>query len=175
MLAVQGIIGAFDTLYFHEWRARLPARVRQTAPELKLHAVRDFLYAILFSTLPWLVWQGMWVYVLITILVAEIVITLTDFVVEVAVRRPYGDVFAGERVTHATMAIVYGAMLALLIPVLGDWMSLPSALTPSSVDVPALQWLLTMMAGGVCLSGLRDLYASFSLPGGSWPWRDEAA
>jgi hypothetical protein len=25
MLAAQGIIGAFDTLYYHEWRARLPA------------------------------------------------------------------------------------------------------------------------------------------------------
>jgi len=26
LLAIQGIIGAFDTLYYHEWRARLPAR-----------------------------------------------------------------------------------------------------------------------------------------------------
>jgi len=26
LLAIQGAIGAFDTLYYHEWRARLPAR-----------------------------------------------------------------------------------------------------------------------------------------------------
>ena len=25
LLAIQGAVGAFDTLYFHEWRARLPA------------------------------------------------------------------------------------------------------------------------------------------------------
>jgi hypothetical protein len=47
LLAIQGIIGAFDTLYYHEWRARLPARGAQCAAELKLHAWRDFLYAVL--------------------------------------------------------------------------------------------------------------------------------
>jgi hypothetical protein len=29
LMAIQGAIGAFDTLYYHEWRARLPARGRQ--------------------------------------------------------------------------------------------------------------------------------------------------
>ena len=58
LLAIQGVIGAFDTLYYHEWRARLPARGAQSASELKLHAARDFLYAVLFATLPWIAWQG---------------------------------------------------------------------------------------------------------------------
>ena len=30
LLAVQGALGAFDTLYYHEWRARLPAGVPGT-------------------------------------------------------------------------------------------------------------------------------------------------
>jgi len=42
LLAVQGVIGAFDTLYYHEWRARLPARGMLSAPELKLHAPDRF-------------------------------------------------------------------------------------------------------------------------------------
>jgi hypothetical protein len=46
LLALQGIIGAFDTLYYHEWRARLPALGAATASELKLHAARDFFYAV---------------------------------------------------------------------------------------------------------------------------------
>jgi hypothetical protein len=33
VLAIQGIIGAFDTLYYHEWRARLPTGGPVTAPE----------------------------------------------------------------------------------------------------------------------------------------------
>src|SRR5262245_49125451 len=64
LLAIQGGIGAFDTLYYHEWKARLPARGRKAASELKLHAARDLFYGVLFGTLPWLAWQGTWILVL---------------------------------------------------------------------------------------------------------------
>src|SRR5919109_1021776 len=98
LLATQGVIGAFDTLYYHAWRPRLPGRFPGTAAELKLHAVRDFLYAVLFGTLPWLAWQGLWVLVLAAVLLTEIGLTLADFVVEIRVRKPLGDVYGGERV-----------------------------------------------------------------------------
>src|SRR6185436_19474864 len=87
LLAIQGVIGAFDTVYYHEWRARLPARGAQSASELKLHAARDFLYAVLFGTLPWLAWHGRAVLILVAVLIAEIILTLTDFVVEITVRK----------------------------------------------------------------------------------------
>src|SRR3712207_3230550 len=93
LLAVLGAVGAFDTLYYHEWRARLAARGKAVAPELELHAARDFFYAVLFGTLPWFAWQGAWVGILAAVLVAEVVLTLTDFVVEAAVRKPLGDVY----------------------------------------------------------------------------------
>ena len=120
LLAIQGAIGAFDTAYYHEWRARLPARGKRAASELKLHAARDFFYAVLFGTLPWIAWQGAWVLMLVAVLVAEIALTLTDFVIEIAVRKELGDVYGGERVTHAIMGILYGGMVAMLIPVLID-------------------------------------------------------
>ena len=172
LLAVQGAIGAFDTLYYHEWRARLPARGALCAPELKLHAARDFFYAVLFGTLPWLAWQGRWVLLLVAVLIAEIILTLTDFVVESFVRKSLGDVYAGERVTHAVMGILYGSMIASLVPVLIEWSRLPGGLVAASPDVPeALRWGLTLMAAGVLASGVRDLYAALELPHGSWPWR----
>src|SRR5947209_10082147 len=155
LLAVQGVIGAFDTVYYHEWRARLPALGPQAAPELKLHALRDFLYAVLFGTLPWLAWQGLWVGVLAAVLLAEIVLTLTDFVVEIRVRKPLGDVYAGERVTHAVMGIIYGGMVANLAPVLLDWWSQPTAMLPAPAVPGVLRWGLSLMAVGVFLSGLR--------------------
>jgi len=171
LLAIQGIIGAFDTLYYHEWRARLPARGALSVAELKLHAARDFFYAVLFSTLPWLAWHGRWVLVLVGVLIAEIILTLRDFVVEIRVRKPLGDVYAGERVTHAVMGILYGAMIASLIPILMEWWRLPTALMPASLAVPdALRWGLVMMAVGVLVSGLRDLYAAYELPYAGWPW-----
>jgi len=172
LLAVQGAIGAFDTLYYHEWRARLPARGPQASSELKLHAWRDFLYAVIFGTLPWIAWQGWGAVALSGVLLAEIALTMADFVVEIAVRKPLGDVYAGERVTHAVMGIVYGAMLASLLPVLWNWWSLPTALVITPAAVPgALRWGLSVMAVGVFTSGLRDLYAASGLPRGGWPWR----
>jgi hypothetical protein len=171
LLAIQGVIGAFDTLYYHEWRARLPARGVQAAQELKLHAARDFLYAVIFGTLPWLAWQGWWTLLLVLVLGAEVVLTMADFVVEATARKPLGDVYPGERVTHAVMGILYGAMLASLIPVLWDWWSLPTALTLVPAPVPdLLRWGLTVMAVGVFASGVRDAYAAFGLKHGAWPW-----
>ena len=173
LLAVQGVIGAFDTLYYHEWRARLPALGRKAAPELKLHAGRDFLYAVLFGTLPWLSWQGLWVLVLVTILLAEIIFTLWDFVAEIGVRKSLGDVYAGERVTHAIMGILYGVMVASLIATLKDWWLMPTSLNFSPLELPELlRWSLLAMAVGVFLSGVRDLYAAFGAKGGGWPWEN---
>ena len=171
LLALQGVIGAFDTLYYHEWRARLPARGRQVAAELFLHAARDFLYAVIFATLPWVAWHGRWVVVLLAILMVEILLTMSDFVVEKKVRKPLGDVYAGERVTHALMGIIYGAVLAYLLPVLSAWWAQPTVLVMTLPSVPGvLRWSLTLMAVGVFLSGVRDLYAAFGLPYGGWPW-----
>jgi len=173
LLAVQGAIGAFDTLYYHEWRARLPA-LDGARPELRLHAVRALIYGVVFASLPRVEWRGAWAYALAALLAAEIVITLRDFVVEDRVRAPLGGVFAGERVTHALMAIIYGAMLANLLPVLDAWRRGATALAPQTSPAPSeLLWLLTLMAAGVTLSGVRDAYAAAGLPGGAWPWRTE--
>ncbi|HEX8146085.1 MAG TPA: hypothetical protein VF591_02690 [Pyrinomonadaceae bacterium] len=175
LLAVQGAIGAFDTFYYHEWRARLPA-LHGARPELRLHASRALVYAVLFALLPRVEWRGAWAYVLGALLAAEILITLRDFVVEDAVRAPLGGVFAGERTTHTVMAIVYGATLANLLPALLGWRRAETALAPHGGDVPAgLVWVLTLMSAGVALSGLRDAYAALGLPGGAWPWRAEGA
>ena len=47
-----------------------------------------------------------------------------------------------------------------------------SALTREAADIPdTLQRGLFVMAAGVFLSGLRDLYAALDLPLGSWPWQ----
>ena len=176
LLALQGVIGAFDTAYYHEWRARLPARGRQSAPELYLHAWRSLLYAVLFGTLPWVAWRGAWLAVLAAVIVAEIILTLWDFVIEVRVRKPFGDVYAGERVTHAVMGILYGAMLAYLTPTLAEWWAAPTALVVEPAPVAAwLRWTLAVMAAGVLASGLRDLYAASGLPHGHWPWPKVAA
>jgi hypothetical protein len=58
MLLLQGLLGAFDTLYYHEICAKLPALGEPAHAELKLHAARDFIYALLFVTLATVSWGG---------------------------------------------------------------------------------------------------------------------
>jgi hypothetical protein len=172
LLALQGFLGAFDTLYFHEYKGKLTALVPTTTAELRLHVVRDLVYVIIFATLPVVAWQGAWVVVLVTLLVIEIVVTMADFIVEEWVRRPLGGVFPGERVTHALMGIVYGAMLGYLVPILREWWASPTGLVMSDVDVPiTLALLVWAMGAGIFLSGVRDLYALLEFPHGSWPWQ----
>src|SRR6185369_6045144 len=106
------------------------------------------------GTLPWLGWHGRWVLVLAAVILIEIILTLWDFVVEIAVRKPLGDVYAGERVTHALMGPIYGAMIAFLIPVMVRWWSLPTALVVESSGTPSpLVVTLLLLAAGVLLSG----------------------
>jgi hypothetical protein len=170
LLALQGIIGAFDTIYYHEWKAKLPALGKSAAKELRLHAVRDVLYAILFIGLALFQWHGAWAFMLFVVLAAEIVFTLWDFIVEAVVRKPLGDVYPGERVTHAIMGILYGAMLVFLLSTLQEWKLQPTALVLANVP-DLLKWLLVIMGVGVFLSGVRDILASMELPGAGWPWK----
>jgi hypothetical protein len=67
-------------------------------------------------------------------------------------------------------------MIANLIPRLHEWWTQPTGLTVEWAPVPpALAWSLIVMAAGVSVSGLRDLYAAFELPRGNWPWPPEGA
>ena len=97
---------------------------------------------------------------------AEIGITLADFIVEDQVRKPYGGLLPGERATHTVMAIIYGAMLANLIPVLLAWHRSATGLRPEPVNVPlSYRLALTALALGTCASAARDTYAVAGFPG----------
>lgn len=156
VLLVLGAFGAFDTFYYHEWRLRLPS-MPSAAPELRLHASRDFAYAIVFGSLAWKSWDGLCTWLLAGILVFEIWMTLTDFLEEDRVRR----LPAGERVMHALMGIAYGVFLALLYPEAARWSKLTTGF--GSVYYGIISWILTVLAAGVLLSGIRDLHASRTL------------
>ena len=156
VLLLLGLLGALDTLYYHEWRLRLP-ETPTARRELRLHASRDFSYAIVFASLAWTTWDGALVWPLAAILLFEIVVTLTDFIEEDRTRR----LPAGERVMHALMGIVYGVFLSLLYPHAVQWRALGSGFGPA--DYGVVSWILTFFAAGVFASGLRDLTAGRKL------------
>jgi hypothetical protein len=157
LLLVNGVLGAVDTLWYHEYRARLPRRPDLYRTELRLHAARDAVYAVLYGTIGWWMWSGMGAAVLASLLAVEIVITMADFVVEDRIRT----LAAGERVLHSLMAIVYGTMLAHLLPELVDRAQTPTALWGEPTGVPVEMAIVASVFGtGIAVSGLRDWVAS---------------
>ncbi len=153
LIAVQIAMGAFDTFYHHELTERLAWRPSQRH-ELRLHGVRNILYAMLFLILGWSEVHGYLAVMVIAVLVAEIVITLMDFVEEDVSRK----LPASERINHTLLALNYGAILVLLLPVLIEWAGQRTAVIPAFYGFCSL--LAAAAAIGVSLFGLRDLAAS---------------
>lgn len=152
LLIGQGVLGAIDTLWHHEGTAKLPSSptARQ---ELVLHGLREGVYAVIFLTLPWLRWEGWLAWGLAALLAVEIVITLQDFLLEDRTRR----LPPTERVLHTIMAIGYGALLALLAPLMIDWAARPTGFAAESHGL--LSWIATALGVGVLAWTVRDLAA----------------
>jgi uncharacterized protein len=116
LVALQFAMGAFDIVYHHEFTERLAWRPTQRH-ELALHGLRNGLYAVLFLILAWFEVHGVWAVLLIAALIAEVIVTLMDFVEEDVTRT----LLASERITHTLLALNYGAIIVLLLPILVNW------------------------------------------------------
>jgi uncharacterized protein (TIGR01777 family) len=156
LLSFQALLGAFDNLWHHELQAALPQRAGARR-ELALHAAREAIYAVIFIGLAWAEWHGVWAVVLATLLVAELFITVTDFLEEDRTRRlpPL------ERALHTVLSISYGLLLGLLAPLLWQWWQQPTALAPTGHG--AMSWWLSGYGAGVAAWSLRNALAVWRL------------
>jgi len=156
LMAAQGCLGAFDTLYHHELTEALPQKPGARL-ELSIHATRALIYALLFIGLAYWEWHGVFAVALLAIFAVEIVLTLWDFVVEDRTRL----LPATERVTHTVLAINGGAFITLLAMNFPAWYTEPTDLVWSPQG-----WLsvfLALCGVGVGVSGLRDGLAALRL------------
>ena len=161
LLTIQSLLGAFDNLWHHELSEDL--RHQPSArTELALHTGREFLYAVIFAGLAWYRWKGGWAWVFVALLGIEIVITLTDFVIEDRTRR----LPAFERVLHTVLAINFGALIALLAPELIGWAAAPTALAPTSYGIWSV--VMTVFSLGVLAWAVLDLTAIVRLRVPAW-------
>lgn len=156
LMAVQGALGAFDTLYHHEGTEAL-ARRETAARELAIHALRSSIYCGLFIGISSWAWHGLWAWLLLAVFAVEILLTLWDFVEEDRTRL----LPASERITHTVLAINAGAFIMLLALTARDWAAQPTALIWQPQG-----WLgawLALCGMGVGLSALRDALAAARL------------
>lgn len=157
ILVLHGLLGGFDTLYSHEWDARLPLKL-YAARELKLHAGRSCIYVVIFAGLAWFEWHGALVAVLALLVLGEFGLTLVDSVVEDRTR----DVAAAERVVHMILGVTTGAWAGFVFYTgFTDWWSRPTALTATGYGV--VSWLLSFYALAVAISATRDAIAAYHL------------
>jgi uncharacterized protein (TIGR01777 family) len=153
LLTIQTLLGALDTFWNHEWVERLPGR-KSARQELWLHAAREFVYVFVFLALAWRQWHGAWALLIAAVLLLEVAITATDFVIEDRTRR----LSAFERVLHTVLTLLFGVFLMAIAPVLLEWVRQPTALPV--VSHGGFSTLLTVLAAGMAAWGIRDALAA---------------
>jgi uncharacterized protein (TIGR01777 family) len=92
--------------------------------------------------------------IVIAVLVVEVFVTLMDFVEEDLSRK----LPASERINHTLLALNYGAILVLLLPVLIEWAGQPTGIQSAFYGFWSI--LAAVAAVGAGVGGVRDLAAS---------------
>jgi uncharacterized protein (TIGR01777 family) len=156
LMAMQGLLGAFDTIYHHELTETLPQRF-SARKELGIHSLRALIYCGLFIGLSAWEWHGFWSVLLLLVFGVEIFLTLWDFVIEDKTRL----LPPTERVIHTILAMNGGAFIALLGLNTPLWLGQESALVWHEHGF--LSHFLALCGVGVGLSGIRDGLAFFQL------------
>lgn len=156
LMAFQGCLGAFDTIFHHELTESLPSRLSARL-ELRIHAIRSLIYSVLFIGLSAWEWHGVWAVVLLVVFAVEIVLTLWDFVTEDKTRL----LPATERIIHTVLAMNGGAFITLLALNTPLWWSQSSSFVWHPLG--GLSLFLALCGVGVGISGIRDGIAALSL------------
>lgn len=153
LVALQIFMGLLDTLLHHEFRERLAWR-ENAATELRLHALRNIIYAVLFITFAWWMPKGVFAAIAIGLIALEVLITLWDFVEEDMTRK----LPASERVLHTLLTLNYGAILLAVLPSLTALAVMPNNMEP--VNHGVISAFLCLAALGVVIFAARDFFAA---------------
>lgn len=148
-LIAHGVLGGIDVLLNHELLARVPS-LPDARVEQGLHSARELIFAMLFIAVAWWAWHGAAALVLAALLLAEVVVSIIDMVVEPDTRI----LPVPERVLHVLLFVNLGIIAALLGQTLLAWASLPTALVP--VHHGWASWALTALAALALGWSVRD-------------------
>jgi hypothetical protein len=122
-LIVHGVLGGLDIVINHEIIARLPKQPSLWL-EVRLHSIRELIFATVFLGLAWFEWHGAWAVVLGLLFVGEVLVSTMDTVLELDVRQ----LPVTERIMHVLIFINLGVVMTLLVPDAGVWFDQPTAL-----------------------------------------------
>ena len=153
VVSIQVVLGFLDVVVHHELIARLPWRA-DAGRELRLHGARNLAYAAIFLILAWMVPLGWASLMLMGLFVIEVAITFIDWFVEDSTRR----LPSSERALHGLLAINFGALVALLAPVMWEWLHAATSIEFEHRGV--WSWLASVASLGLIVMAVRDLAAA---------------
>ncbi len=160
LLFVLGCLGAADILLFHSVAHGIRSHP-DSRWELVTHSLRGPTYAALFLLIPNFVMQGLAAWLLPGLLVIDLAISVWDFVLERASRQFLGGLPTGEYLLHMVMAILFGALAAMVSSESLSQVFRPLRFSYEPAAVPDLLRLaMALMAFLVLISGLQDAVAA---------------
>jgi hypothetical protein len=149
VLLLHGVLGFLDIVVNHELLAKLPKR-GDAASEQALHAAREVIFAFLFACLAWYEWHGALVWWIAALLLAEVIVSAYDVIVE-------GDTRVlptAERVLHLLLFINLGMVIVLVAYALAWWHGAETGVV--RVDYGWASWVLTLMSALSLVWAVRD-------------------
>lgn len=150
ILLLHGALLIFDSVVNHGWYARL-REDPGAAAELNLHSLRAAAYAVIFGGLAWFEWQGAFVVLLATLVVAEFALSLAGAVLADRTR----EVGLVEHVVHFARGVTTGAWAGFVFfTAFTHWMAAPTAFAPMSYG-----WVSLALSGyalAAAFTALRD-------------------
>lgn len=160
LLAVIGLLGAFDIAYFHWYKCRLSSRP-ESRLEVWIHVARGVIYALQFAIVPNVRFHGAFYVAFAALFAADIAVAWTDVAIEPASRRSQGGLPRGEYFMHIVLSVLVGVYLHAIAADSIAWRHLPSGVSIEPVDIPLwLRALLLSMSAG---SLLVAAFEAFSL------------
>jgi hypothetical protein len=162
ILFVLGCLGAMDILLYHSVSHGIRSH-RDSRFELVVHSLRGPTYAALFLLVPNFVMQGAYFWLLITILVFDVGVSMVDFAIERASREFFGGLPTGEYILHVIMAMLFGALVTSVFYSGSEWAGMATQLIFEPAVPGVICGIMAIMVFAVFLSGAMDLVAAVRL------------
>ena len=156
IITIHGGLGVFDTLWNHEYLARLPQTLT-AKKELKIHSYRAFLYGLTFIVIGLFEFNGIYAWLFFLVLIIEIFLTFWDFLEEDKSRKLPGI----ERITHTIMGMTGGAFLAYFLPELYGWSENETSII--RVDRGVYSFLLPFFGFGAFFWSVKDYLSQYKM------------
>ena len=154
LLCVFALLGSVDIAYFHLYRFKL-YRIPSSRGEQVTHLLRTLLFLAAMLWVMCVEARGLASVILPGILLADVVNSMVDVVLEPQSRAPLGGLPPMEYAVHMLTMFVSGAIMVVAVIGCLQQLNAPASLRYRPLEVAAASlmfgWQIVVVAGGFCI------------------------